>query len=51
MLTKTRMVMESSIEERTVWTLQADAGMVDYRWLSRWRRDNGLSLRQPSRKF
>ncbi len=51
MLAKARMIMESYVEEHAARGMRADAAKVDYTWLSRWRFQFRVSLRQPNRKW
>jgi flavin-binding protein dodecin len=45
------LIMESNVEEHAVRGLRADAAKVDYKWLSRWKFQFRVSLRQPNRKW
>ena len=51
MIAKARILMESYVEEHAVRGERADAAVVDYTWLSRWRFQFRVSLRQPNRKW
>ncbi len=51
MLAKASMLMGEYIEEHTTWELRADAAVVDYCWLSRWKFQYGVSLRRRNRRF
>ncbi len=50
-LTKARALMEDWTAEHLKLGLPAVAGAVGYMWLSRWKRDFRVSLRQPNRKW
>jgi hypothetical protein len=51
MLAKARMLMGEYVEEHVVRGMRADAAQVDYTWLSRWKFQFRISLRQPNRKW
>ena len=51
MLAKASMLMVEYIEEHATRGTRADAGVVNYQWMSRWKFQYGVSLRQPNRKF
>jgi len=50
-LTKARLLMEEFIRAHLDAFVAAEAAVVDYKWLSNWKREYGISLRKPNRKW
>ena len=51
MIAKAKVLMEGYVEEHAMRGERADAAAVNYNWLSRWKFQYRVSLRQPNRKW